>query len=210
MRALVLWALLVGNVVGSAALARGPLPSRAQLGRACCVVRPAPRVGHARCAARALVPPPNAAKFVVGCVLAGSAGAVFVVPSLKTWYADLRKPAWCPPGGLFGPVWTVLYASLGYAAALAAAVDPAKLVIFYAHMAINLTWAPIFFGAKRIALAAYWNIALCAFAVANARAFYRVSPLAGQLLVPYLAWCAFATALNFAIVRLNRGGAVRP
>lgn len=73
-------------------------------------------------------------------------------------------------------------------------------------MAINLSWAPLFFGAKRIVLAAYWNVLLSTVAVWNARVFYAVSPRAGLLFIPYILWCAFATALNFSIVSLNRDG----
>ena len=40
--------------------------------------------------------------------------------------------------------------------------------------------------------------------LATVVAFWKVRPLAGALLVPYLAWVTFASALNFAICRLNR------
>jgi tryptophan-rich sensory protein len=38
---------------------------------------------------------------------------------------------------------------------------------------------------------------------ATLRLFWRVSKLAGVLLVPYVVWVSFAAALNFAIWRLN-------
>jgi tryptophan-rich sensory protein len=33
-------------------------------------------------------------------------GALFTATSVGTWYQTLRKPAWNPPGWVFGPVWT--------------------------------------------------------------------------------------------------------
>jgi tryptophan-rich sensory protein len=35
--------------------------------------------------------------------------------------------------------------------------------------------------------------------------FWRVRPLAGALLVPYLAWVSFATALTYAVWKANPG-----
>lgn len=195
---------LLGSLAGASGFAaRVAVPAR--LGGPL----PAAQLGLRRAAVRALasplgVPPPNALKWVAGCVVAGFAGSVFVVPALGVWYKELRKPTWCPPGGVFGPAWTFLYASLGYSAALIAACDPRRLPLFYAHMAINLSWAPLFFGARRVVPAAYLNVLLCSVAAWNAASFYAASPLAGLLFAPYLAWCTFATALNFAIVRLNR------
>jgi tryptophan-rich sensory protein len=140
-------------------------------------------------------------------VVAGCSGTVFVLPALKEWYVDLKKPTWCPPAGWYGPVWTVLYATLGYSAALvSASALPARraaLVAFGAHMAINLSWAPIFFGMRRVVVAAWWNVLLLTAALVNMREFLALSPLAGWLMAPYMVWCGFATALNFSIAQLN-------
>jgi tryptophan-rich sensory protein len=39
--------------------------------------------------------------------------------------------------------------------------------------------------------------------VATVIAFWRVRALAGWLLVPYLLWVSFASALNYAVWQLN-------
>lgn len=45
----------------------------------------------------------------------GIAGSVVTRKAVKEWYPKLKKPSWTPPNWLFGPVWTYLYATMGYA-----------------------------------------------------------------------------------------------
>lgn len=152
---------------------------------------------------------PAALPWVGGCVLAGWSGTPFVIPAIKSgWYDTIEKPPWCPPPGTYAPAWTVLYASIGYAAArvasAASAASRTALVIWSVHLGINLVWAPLFFGLKRIRLAAWWNVLLLAAIAATATSFARVSALSAWVLAPYAGWCIFATALNFDIARRNR------
>lgn len=63
-------------------------------------------------------------------------------------------------------------------------------------MALELAWQ---LGALSVAdLVVLWVLIAAA-----TLALWRVRPLAGTLLVPYLAWVSFAVVLNFAIWRLN-------
>ena len=124
------------------------------------------------------------------------------------YYAGLEKPSWAPPGWLFGPVWTVLYALMGIAAWLVAdkpgSASRTPFVLWSAQLALNATWTPVFFGLRSPRLALV-NIALLWVAiVGTVAAFFSRRPIAGVLLMPYLAWVSFATALNFAIWRRNR------
>ena len=133
-------------------------------------------------------------------------GAPFPAPS---WYRRLRKPAWSPPAWLFGPVWTLLYALMGIAAWLVAGGrrdgrGPA-LAAFGAQLALNAAWTPIFFGLRRPGLALLEIGATLLAVAATTALFLRQRPLAGVLLLPYLAWTAFATLLNAEIWRRNRG-----
>ena len=47
-------------------------------------------------------------------LIAGAAGAL-ATRHAREFYAGLVKPAWGPPGWLFGPVWTALYLLMGVA-----------------------------------------------------------------------------------------------
>lgn len=125
------------------------------------------------------------------------------------WYAGLKKPPWNPPGWIFGPVWTLLYTAMAVAAWLVwrrggFAGQRRPLSFYLVQLLLNALWSPLFFGLHRPALGLV-DIALLWLALlATVRAFWKVRPLAGALLMPYLAWVTFASALNCAVWLLNR------
>lgn len=124
------------------------------------------------------------------------------------WYGALAKPSWTPPNWLFGPVWTLLYLTLAVAAFLVWRLRPSRqrrvaLTLFVVQLALNALWTPLFFGAHRPALALAEIVLLDLAVAATLVAFWRLRRSAGALLVPYLAWLFFATALNAAIVKLT-------
>ncbi len=124
------------------------------------------------------------------------------------WYATLKKPAWNPPGWIFGPVWTALYAMMAVAAWLVwqrggFASQRRPLTLFLVQLALNAAWTPLFFGLHLPGLA-FAEILLLWLAIAATLKFFRVvSRAAAWLFAPYLAWVTFAAALNFALWRLN-------
>jgi tryptophan-rich sensory protein len=77
------------------------------------------------------------------------------------------------------------------------------LCLFMVQWALNLLWTPLFFGMHRPDLALIDILALWLTILITLLAFWQVRRLAGVLLLPYLAWVTFATALNFTIWRLN-------
>lgn len=121
------------------------------------------------------------------------------------WYLGLAKPSWTPPGWLFGPVWAVLYLAIAIAGWLVWRVVGAGLALslWGAQLALNGLWSPVMFGAHRIDLALAVIVVLWLAIAAFAATAWRVSRGAALLFLPYLAWVSFATALNFAIWRLN-------
>lgn len=124
------------------------------------------------------------------------------------WYVALNRPAWAPPGWLFGPVWTLLYICIAVAGWLVwrqggLARQRVPLGFFAVQLALNCAWTPIFFGARQIGLALGVILLLGVVIAATTALFWRVSRPAGVLFMPYLLWVSFASALNFAIWRLN-------
>ena len=123
------------------------------------------------------------------------------------WFDALAKPSFMPPSWLFPIAWTTLYILMGLAVAQviksAGPVRRLALHVFAIHALLNLAWSPIFFGLHRPDLALVTIDVMILFVVATILLFWRVRRSAALLMLPYLAWLLFATALNFAILRLN-------
>ena len=139
------------------------------------------------------------------CFAAAAPGAVFMPDD---WYAALHKPAWNPPGWIFGPVWSALYTMMAVAAWLVwrrggFAVQRGPLKLFLVQLALNAAWTPLFFGLHWPG-AAFAEIVLLWLAIAATIAAFRsVNRFAAWLLAPYLAWVSFAAVLNFILWKLN-------
>lgn len=137
-------------------------------------------------------------------LLAGAAGSQF---QPGAWYDGLAKPSFNPPSWVFGPVWTTLYILMGVAAWLVwdrqRATARGVLMLFVAQLIANAVWSWLFFGQQNPGLALMDIVVLWLLILATTIGFWRLRPVAGALLLPYLAWVTFATALNFEIWRLN-------
>ena len=137
--------------------------------------------------------------------VAAAVGAAASVDA-PSFYAQLSKPTWAPPAGVFGPVWTVLYALMGVAAWLvwrSPGPRSAALTLFGAQLGANALWSWLFFAWHRGALAAVEILVLLALIAAMIVAFWRISRLAALLLVPYLLWVSVASVLTWVVWRSN-------
>ena len=131
------------------------------------------------------------------------------------WYASLEKPSFQPPSWAFGVTWTILYALMGAALAMVLVsprTDTRRLgiLLFFTQLAFNYAWSPVFFGAGAIDWAFLVILAMTVLVTVTIIAFWQVKPLAGVLLLPYLAWLCLATALNWETGRLNPGADKAP
>jgi translocator protein len=126
-----------------------------------------------------------------------------------SWYAQLEQPAWEPPDWLFGPVWTVLYVLMAVAAWLVARCGlhrrdvQVALGLYLVQLALNLGWTGVFFGLERPGWAVVEIAILVVVLIATIVAFWRIHRVAAALLVPYLLWVGYATALTAGIAALN-------
>lgn len=146
--------------------------------------------------------------FVLVCFAAAGIGSVFTRKSVHSWYPHLNKRDWNPPNWIFGPVWTALYLMMAMSAWLVwreQSWSGAKLplVLFGIQLALNVAWSGIFFGMRAIGPAFAEVLLLWTMTIATTVAFYPISLLAAWLLIPYIAWVAFASYLNFRIWQMN-------
>ncbi len=142
------------------------------------------------------------------CLGVGALGGVITAQSVQTWYPTLAKPAFTPPNAVFAPVWTVLYATLALAAWLVWRAGGFRkrrwlFPLFAFQLAANLAWSGLFFGLQRVDLALIGIAVLDVAAALTVVGFFRVRRAPGFLLLPYLGWLLFATALNYAIWQMN-------
>jgi len=146
--------------------------------------------------------------WMVLCFAVAGMGGRWTAGEVKGWYRTLTRPAIAPPNWVFGPVWTVLYAAMAVAAWRVWLTAPTHarswaLALFLLQLAFNLAWSWIFFRQHALGAALVEVVLLWLAIGATTLAFGRVSPLAAWLMAPYLAWVAFAAALNAAFWRLN-------
>jgi len=124
------------------------------------------------------------------------------------WFAMLVKPLMQPPGWLFGFAWSILYAMQGFALALiidarGAAGRTTAICLFAFQLTLNLAWSPTFFLMHQVSAALVLIVMILVAAGVTSFAFSRVRKAAAWLMLPYLAWLAFASVLNYQFDTLN-------
>ena len=139
----------------------------------------------------------------------GGAAALIANGSFKDFEA-LNKPPLAPPAWAFPAAWTLLYILMGIAAYLVYCSEkyPGRIeraLTFYAvQLFMNFCWTLIFFNLKLYLAAFIWLVLLWGAIAGTALLFRFISKPAGWLMLPYLAWVAFAGYLNLGVYILNR------
>jgi tryptophan-rich sensory protein len=147
--------------------------------------------------------------FIALCLSVAAIAGWATSSSVTTWYLTLQKPSWTPPNWLFGPVWTLLYIMMAVAAWRVwqrVGNRSSALAMFYIQLAMNFAWSFAFFSAQSPLLGAIVIVALWLAIVATIRLFLQQDRVAGFLLLPYICWVSYASALNLAIWIMNPAG----
>jgi len=146
---------------------------------------------------------------IVICQAAGIAGSFFTASSVESWYPQLIKPAFTPPGWAIGLIWIILFTLMGVSLFLVwregfdHPLIKSALVIFSAQLIANVLWSLAFFGLRSplagiVVIAVLWVLILLTMV-----RFWPISRAATLLLAPYILWVSFAAFLNYNIWRLN-------
>eukprot|EP00581_Thalassiosira_minuscula_P013685 CAMPEP_0183727534 /NCGR_PEP_ID=MMETSP0737-20130205/25806_1 /TAXON_ID=385413 /ORGANISM="Thalassiosira miniscula, Strain CCMP1093" /LENGTH=263 /DNA_ID=CAMNT_0025959197 /DNA_START=33 /DNA_END=824 /DNA_ORIENTATION=- len=145
--------------------------------------------------------------YSLGHVIGGNTNVPVVIKARKWYNNRIPLPSWTPPSFVFGPVWTMLYSLMGVSvwrvAKSGSTMTNLATKLWTFHYALNVIWAPIFFGFQNLRLALIINTMLIASLGYILPIFYRIDALSAYLQVPYLMWLIFATILNQAICKLN-------
>ncbi len=147
------------------------------------------------------------AVFGAAVAATGIVGGRFTALGIGPWYDGLAKPSWTPPGAVIGAVWTVLYVLIAIASALVwsrtGPLPRAFVTVLAVNLVLNAAWCWLFFAARRppvalVEIGALWVTCVLLVVLAAPK-----SKPAAWMLVPYAAWVAFASFLNWSVVRLQ-------
>ncbi|WP_306012423.1 MULTISPECIES: TspO/MBR family protein [unclassified Allomuricauda] len=146
---------------------------------------------------------------VLVCLAIGFLSSIATQSSVNDWYLTLDKPSFTPPNYLFAPVWTALYIMMGVAAGIVWSKGyhhiwvKTALYHFVFQLLLNALWSIVFFGLKNPLGGMIVILALLTMIILTIKWFRVISKPAAYLLVPYVLWVAFASALNYKIWELN-------
>ena len=143
----------------------------------------------------------NKSLFIIFLLIPLAAGALSALftGNMSVSYASFVKPSFAPPG--------ILYLLMGVSSYIIAQSDhPDKrpaLRTYFIQLFFNFMWSILFFCLSNYLLAFFWLLLLILLIIIMIVRFYKTSPIAAYLQIPYLFWCIFAAILNFAVYLLN-------
>lgn len=121
-----------------------------------------------------------------------------------SWYQDLNKAPWTPPGWVFGFAWTtiMLFFTI-YLVELFQNLTNQKIYLYILQVFLNVSWNFVFFNQHQVALGLVFILTL------TALIFYFFFTFRGELkklsylLLPYIIWLCIASSLNMYVVVYN-------
>ena len=146
----------------------------------------------------------GAAPYIIVVNVLGWLSGKLSRPNTREFYNRMKSPSFAPPGWVFAVVWPCLFIMLGSAAYLiqektANLPFDDRVHVFwpyFVNLFFNYTWSPIFFGLQNFKLALFWHIFIESTAILTHFRFASVSNVAGNLILPYIAWLTFAALLQ--------------
>ena len=125
---------------------------------------------------------------------------------MGSWYTNLNKAPWTPPGWVFGFAWTTIMICFSlYLAYLWPKVDNKSLLIilFVIQWILNVGWNPTFFYYHNIGLGLFIISGLTLVVGTFILLYWPELKLKSLLLARYFIWLLIATSLNAYILMNN-------
>ncbi|WP_406684283.1 tryptophan-rich sensory protein [Seonamhaeicola sp. MEBiC1930] len=123
----------------------------------------------------------------------------------ESWYLNLNKAPWTPPGWVFGVAWfTIMVCYSIYMAYLYKLLPDAKTIfLFIIQFILNVSWNYVFFN-KHLVGMGFIIILLLTFLI-GLFLFTYIKPLKNSslLILPYFIWLLIASSLNGYILYNN-------
>ncbi len=146
--------------------------------------------------------------FIVGTELVGVLSGIIAGNSFS-FYKEIVRPPFSPPGWIFPIVWIILYALMGisayfiYTSKATVRQKNFALAVYGIQLVVNFLWSIVFFRLEMVGLSVIIILLLLLLIVVMICVFYRIRPVAAYLNIPYLLWTAFASYLNIGVLILN-------
>lgn len=124
---------------------------------------------------------------------------------MTSWYQNLNKAPWTPPGWVFGAAWTTIMVcfSVYLVFLFTKRFSKKKLILFIFQVLLNVSWNYIFFNQKLVLFALVIITLLTAVIFYLFITYYKEQKRVSFLLLPYMIWLCIATSLNLYILIHN-------
>lgn len=146
--------------------------------------------------------------FIVGTELVGVLSGIIAGNSFS-FYKEIVRPPFSPPGWIFPIVWIILYALMGisayfiYNSKATVRQKNFALALYTIQLVVNFLWSIVFFRLKMLVFSVVIILLLLVLICVMLYSFYRIRSVAVYLNIPYLLWTAFASYLNIGVLILN-------
>jgi tryptophan-rich sensory protein len=152
----------------------------------------------------------NAISFAgIAIVIVYVVGSGLWVNTGDSWYNNLNKPSWQPPGFIFGIIWPYNFVVLGIAAFAIGqrATKPVALTylaFFALSVAAALVWAFQFYRPHNFTVAAIALTATAVLTIPMSYILFTISLPLAIAVMPYQVWVAIAATLSWSFRSLNQ------
>lgn len=151
----------------------------------------------------------NRSALVISILLPLAIGSLStLISGNRSMYFLINKPALSPPAFIFPIVWSILYILMGISSYIVyesnSSGKSSALKTYAIQLLFNFFWSIIFFGLSQYFFAFLWLLVLIILIAVMIYQFYKISPTAAYLQIPYFVWCIFAAYLNFMIYIMNK------